>query len=260
MRVPVDVSGIGIDGYGLAPDVLGHDWSPDGKSLVMASSTGLRVTDLSTREMRTLAASGAYPRLSPDGRTVAFDHDLKCGGIDAVALLEPEAMPSTILASNERLLRCCAVWSPSGTHLAYTCNKPSKEPPPDGTGDDICRTRASGEESTLLTWDLPGSAHPMGWRSDGRRTLFRRGDSDSNGAMNLTDAVFTLNHLFLSGPAPTCLDAADADDNAKLNISDAIYVLNHLFLGGPAPPAPFPECGAEEGEDGLDCALYPSCN
>jgi hypothetical protein len=88
---------------------------------------------------------------------------------------------------------------------------------------------------------------------------FLRGDSDANGSVNLTDAVFTLNHLFLSGPAPTCGNAADSDDDGTLSITDGIYVLNHLFLGGPAPPMPFPECGVEEQEDELGCAAYPGC-
>jgi hypothetical protein len=259
VRVPVDVAEIEIEGYGLAPDVLGHDWSPDGQSVAHGSSTGLHVSDLSTGKKRTLAPSGAYPRWSPDGRTVAFDRDLECGGIDAVALDVPEGVPKTILASNEKLLSCGAVWSPSGSHLAYTCNKPSSKPPPAGTGDDIRRVTASGEESVPLTRDLPESAHPMGWRSDGRSVLFRRGDSDSNGAVNLTDAVFTLNYLFLSGPSPGCLDGADANDDDALNITDGIYVLSYLFLGGPAPASPFPDCGADSSADGLDCLNSPAC-
>ena len=52
-----------------------------------------------------------------------------------------------------------------------------------------------------LRGDRPPSGH------------FLRGDATADGNLNLTDAVFTLNHLFLGGPAPDCADAADADDN-----------------------------------------------
>lgn len=79
---------------------------------------------------------------------------------------------------------------------------------------------------------------------DGPR--FIRGDSDSTGRINLNDAVYALNFLFLGGPEPSCLDAADADDSDTVGISDAIYVLNYLFLGGPAPVAPFPDCGTPD--------------
>jgi hypothetical protein len=89
---------------------------------------------------------------------------------------------------------------------------------------------------------------------------FRRGDSDASGALNITDAVFTLGHLFLSGPAPSCRDAADSDDDGILQITDAVYALNRLFAGGPALPPPGSDsCGVDPTADSLDCASYPPC-
>ncbi|MGQ9591553.1 MAG: lamin tail domain-containing protein [Planctomycetota bacterium] len=74
--------------------------------------------------------------------------------------------------------------------------------------------------------------------------VFLRGDSDGTCAIDLTDAVFTLNYLFLGGgpneEVPRCMDAADADDSGVVNISDAIFTLQYLFLGGSEPPAPGP--------------------
>ncbi|MEM7233231.1 MAG: hypothetical protein AAF517_13730 [Planctomycetota bacterium] len=86
--------------------------------------------------------------------------------------------------------------------------------------------------------------------------LFRRGDVDGSGAVNLSDGIFTLNYLFLAGPVPTCLDAADSDDSASVNLSDAVFLLNYLFLSGPTPLAPFPDCGATDRE-GLGCETSP---
>jgi len=89
---------------------------------------------------------------------------------------------------------------------------------------------------------------------------FSRGDSDQNGAINLTDGVFTQNYLFLGSPAPHCLDAADIDDNGTVNVTDAVYTYNYLFLGGPPPAAPFPDCGADPTADVLTCLeYYPEC-
>src|SRR5262245_52765700 len=74
---------------------------------------------------------------------------------------------------------------------------------------------------------------------------FRRGDADSDGRVAITDAINILVHLFQSGPAPSCLDAADVDDTGNLNITDPIVLLGALFLGDPPPPAPGFNCGPD---------------
>lgn len=89
---------------------------------------------------------------------------------------------------------------------------------------------------------------------------FRRGDSDGNGNVELTDAVRTLNWLFLGGVQPQCLDAADSDDTGSVDISDAVKILNYLFLGGAPPAAPGPmECGVDAAEDELADCVYENC-
>lgn len=73
---------------------------------------------------------------------------------------------------------------------------------------------------------------------------YRRGDANSDGSVNLTDAVFILGYLFLQGPLPLCPDAADVDDSDTLQLTDVITVLQYLFLQAPPPPAPGPfNCG-----------------
>ncbi len=89
----------------------------------------------------------------------------------------------------------------------------------------------------------------------GKRT-FRRGDSNADGQVNLTDAVNTLNYLFLgvfAGPRPFCEDAADTNDDGELNITDPIALLQYLFVAGSGPAAPYPEAGEDGTEDGLRC-------
>ncbi|MGQ9590869.1 MAG: PKD domain-containing protein [Planctomycetota bacterium] len=96
---------------------------------------------------------------------------------------------------------------------------------------------------------------------EGTEARFRRGDSNADGAINITDGVFTLNYLFLGGPEPPCAEAADANDDGAANITDGIYILNYLFLGGPAPPAPGPDvCGPDPaGSPALGCVSYTKC-
>src|SRR6266508_4172226 len=70
-------------------------------------------------------------------------------------------------------------------------------------------------------------------RADAQGT-FLRGDSNADGAVDLSDAVFTLAFLFSGGSAPACREASDANDDGATDLSDPIYTLSFLFLGGPA--------------------------
>jgi hypothetical protein len=82
---------------------------------------------------------------------------------------------------------------------------------------------------------------------------FVRGDANADGNVDLSDAVATLNYLFLGGEEPKCLDAADADDSGDLLITDAIFHLGVLFLGQGSFPPPSPDCGPDPTEDELGC-------
>mgnify|MGYP002638734272 CR=1 FL=1 len=89
---------------------------------------------------------------------------------------------------------------------------------------------------------------------------FMRGDSNDDGTMNIADAIYSLQNLFVGGPSPTCLDAGDVNDDGLIDISDVISSINYIFAGGQAPPAPFPSCGIDEtGSDPFDCAVYAHC-
>ncbi len=94
---------------------------------------------------------------------------------------------------------------------------------------------------------------------------FRRGDTDGNGALEITDPINNLSFQFLGTFTPPCLDAADFDDNGKVEITDPIANLSHQFLGT-APPAPPGKdtCGLDPTEDDasvggdLGCANPPT--
>ncbi len=89
--------------------------------------------------------------------------------------------------------------------------------------------------------------------------LFRRGDTDGNGSVELTDAILVLDYLFQGSGAPGCLETADSDDNGKVDISDAIRLLGWLFLGGEPLPAPgAQECGRDPTPDAGPECVYDS--
>jgi hypothetical protein len=81
---------------------------------------------------------------------------------------------------------------------------------------------------------------------------FQRGDANDDGSLDLSDASFTLNYLFLGDDEPECLAAADANDDGRLDISDPILVLHFLFRGGREPVPPFTVPGIDPTPD-LGC-------
>ncbi|MEC9476537.1 MAG: hypothetical protein VX764_05805 [Planctomycetota bacterium] len=88
---------------------------------------------------------------------------------------------------------------------------------------------------------------------------FVRGDVNSDGAINIADAVSLLAGLFTGGSI-LCADSADCNDDGGVNIADAVYELANLFSGGPEMPAPSgPNCGSDPTADALDCAEYDAC-
>jgi len=78
--------------------------------------------------------------------------------------------------------------------------------------------------------------------------MFVRGDTNNDAKVNLSDAVFLLNYLFVGGDKPPCFEVADLNDDSELDITDAVYVLRFLFAGSSPPPAPFPTCDFDPGQ------------
>jgi hypothetical protein len=85
--------------------------------------------------------------------------------------------------------------------------------------------------------------------------FFRRGDTDGNDYVNITDAIAALNYLFAGGREPDCHDAADVTDDGLIDITDAVFLLTYLFKGGMYPPPPFPEPGLDPSDDALKPCL-----
>jgi hypothetical protein len=90
---------------------------------------------------------------------------------------------------------------------------------------------------------------------------FRRGDADSSGTIDISDAVGLLGYLFLGAAKPDCLEAADFDDNGVADISDAVANLGYQFLGAAAPAAPGPvTCGPDPVAETPALGCQRGCN
>ncbi len=94
------------------------------------------------------------------------------------------------------------------------------------------------------------------------RALFRRGDANTDGKVDIADAIGTLSYLFARGAAPSCLDAADANDDETLNLADAVRTLGYLFANAGDLPRPFTACGTDPlvVDDKVGCESFRVCN
>lgn len=108
------------------------------------------------------------------------------------------------------------------------------------------------------TWFIHDN-YPLQWSVQVNEAvgLFRRGDVNQDGKLDISDPVGTLLSLFAGGVTISCHDAADSNDDGAVDLSDAVAALNHLFLGGAALPAPGPDsCGEDPTEDALVSCIY----
>ncbi|HDS01032.1 MAG TPA: PKD domain-containing protein [candidate division Zixibacteria bacterium] len=61
------------------------------------------------------------------------------------------------------------------------------------------------------------------------------GDANSDETVNISDAVYIINYVFVGGTTPDPLEAGDANCDATVNVSDAVWIINYVFVGGNAP-------------------------
>ena len=85
--------------------------------------------------------------------------------------------------------------------------------------------------------------------------VFRRGDSNGDQSVDISDAQNSLGFLFSSSGRVLCLDAADANDDGFVNMSDPVATLNFLFSQGPPLPPPTEVAGTDPTPDDLSCRL-----
>ena len=84
---------------------------------------------------------------------------------------------------------------------------------------------------------------------------FIRGDANGDNSVDISDVIASLGFTFSGNPVG-CLDALDGNDSGSVDISDAIFMLAYIFSASSEPFAPFPACGVDPTDDGIDCANY----
>ena len=64
------------------------------------------------------------------------------------------------------------------------------------------------------------------------------GDANSDGTVNIGDAVYIISYVFRGGPAPQPLQTADANCDGASNVGDAVYIISYVFRSGAEPCCP----------------------
>jgi hypothetical protein len=163
-----------VDGW--MPEIGGHDWAPDGASVVYdhwysSSYSGgpLSIYDLSTGVSWDLT-TGWDPEWSPDGGAIAFrctqDDDpylraiyaINVDGSDRRMVFADTEKPQSGLQAEWHYR---PYWSPTAGHLA--CYRQTYNTMGCHFGD-VLRAEADGDRQRNLTKDIDGYAGPIGWR------------------------------------------------------------------------------------------------
>jgi hypothetical protein len=64
------------------------------------------------------------------------------------------------------------------------------------------------------------------------------GDASGDGNIDAGDAVYIINYVFKSGPAPEIPEAGDANADGRCDVGDAVYIINYIFREGAEPQCP----------------------
>jgi len=91
------------------------------------------------------------------------------------------------------------------------------------------------EDMYFLKGAAEGSNGEFNYHSDQQTVC---GDANSDGEVNISDAMYILNYAFINGPAPVLDEYGDVNCDDKVNVSDAVYIINYAFAGGYTPCDP----------------------
>jgi Peptidase family M28/Dockerin type I domain len=61
------------------------------------------------------------------------------------------------------------------------------------------------------------------------------GDATDDDLVNVSDAVFIINYVFVGGAAPDPLEKGDVNCDGEVNVSDAVHIVNYIFVYGFIP-------------------------
>lgn len=179
-------------------------WMPDGTSLVFASDASGKPAIVKTMAAQPNAAitvltsdaapSAKHPSVSPDGRRVAFQAEVR--GKQHIATVGTDGSRLVVLGEGQR-----PSWSPDGRRIAFARKV--------GEYDQIFLMNPDGTNLVQLTNDLADNDNPA-WSPNGRLVVFNSNRGWGR-AGTARDAVWNLYALKTDGTGLLQLTDGDAD-------------------------------------------------
>jgi len=177
---PIVPTQIVFDGSRSRPDMLSHDWSPDGSKIVFDTmvTTGsprqLFIANLAMSQITLLPTStwAAWPVWSPDNTKIAFisaGPNTQASG--SVVTISPTGTnQKTVVARTNSKSNSRPGWSATGSHLVFDVVDNGPVFSYDYAHQDIYRAKADGNSKANLTKDLNTAVfggtptRAVGWR------------------------------------------------------------------------------------------------
>jgi hypothetical protein len=148
------------------PDADSHDWSPDGKAIVVVSTGGrLQSIEVASGAKKLLTECPAsHPVWSPDGRRIAFTVRRPLGGVAIVDSTggEPEVVFGPMQGTPFAVTSPC--WSPSGQCIMVGYIGPQYMPPERPIDVDLVVIDLAEGRYVNLTPYSPGAIMPTASR------------------------------------------------------------------------------------------------
>lgn len=103
-------------------------------------------------------------------------------------------------------------------------------------------TKYWGKYESMLTTDETGGLPPAAILpvfAGGHITVLPAcGNLNGDASVNISDAIYLINYIFLGGDPPDPLECGNVNCDTKVNITDAVYIIMFVFSGGHEPCDP----------------------
>ncbi len=99
-------------------------------------------------------------------------------------------------------------------------------------------TAESGRAYYYLISATDSSGNESGPCNEAMGVRYAAGDANTDGVIDIGDAIYLLNYLFRGGPRPSPFEAGETNRARGIDLGDVLYLVNYLFRGGPRPYQP----------------------
>jgi len=94
------------------------------------------------------------------------------------------------------------------------------------------------DEIYTVSWNYLSDAETRSAMSDIIVDGYLCGDANTDGTVNVGDAVFLIRYVFNGGPGPVPYPVGDVNSDGSANVGDAVYLITFIFKGGLPPGCP----------------------